>query len=441
MRVGYFTMEYPRATDTFIQREVAAVRDLDIEVVTLAARRPGDDHMVGDEQRAERERTHYLLPASAAAILSSQARLVLRHPGRWLRGVALAASTARPGLRGGLYQLFYFLEAGLLAARVDEHELDHLHAHFGDVATSVAMLAGALSGRPFSFTLHGPGVFFDAHVWHLGTKIERADFVACISWFCRSQAQLLSSEAMAEKLHIIHCGVDPARYDTTAPTPEASDDVNDEAESSIRLAFVARLDHVKGVTVLLDAMAEVRATGRDVRLSIVGDGPSRSDFVAAAERLGVSHAVDFLGYRNSDEVATVLRESDVFVLPSFAEGVPVSLMEASASGLPVIATNVGGVTELVEDDVTGFVLAPGDTSALAARITQLADDPALRARLGAAGRGRVAAEFESRSEAARLAQLFRRHVDRRSHAGIGVRPALGPVGSSDESSAPGPNGS
>ncbi len=397
-------MEYPRATDTFIQREVASVRSAGVEVDTFAVRRPGDEHMVGDEQRAERERTFYVFPPSAARMAKAHLLGLLKRPKRTLSALKLAASTARPGLSGSLKQVAYFAEAGVVADEIEARDISHVHAHFGDVATSVAMLAAELSGRPFSFTLHGPGVFFDANVWHLGTKIERARFVSCISWFARSQAQLLSSEEAADRLHIVHCGVDADRYDAS---PRSSTAVSESAQSGVtRLAFVARLDHVKGLTILLDAVAAARQNGTNVELTVVGDGPARSSFERHANKVGVGGSVTFAGYCSQDEVAEILGQSDVFVLPSFAEGVPVSLMEACASGLPVIATQVGGVSELVIDGETGFIVPPGDAAALRDRIDALVNDPALRSRMGAAGRRRVQSEFASATEGARLASLF-----------------------------------
>jgi len=328
--------------------------------------------------------------------------------------MALAYDTKRAGLRGGLYQAFYFAEAGLLADRLRSERFDHLHSHLGDVATSVAMLAASLANVPFSFTLHGPGVFFDANVWRLDAKIERASFVSCISWFARSQAQLLSSADAASKLHIIHCGVDPSRYEDRSTS-------TGEATETFRLAFVARLDHVKGVGELLEAVATLAADLPGLRLDLAGDGPERATYEGTARRLGIADRVTFHGYVDQSGVAELLATADAYVLPSFAEGVPVGLMEAQASGLPVVATQVGGVSELVVDGVTGFVCRPGDRTQLAERIAQLASDPELRRRMGAAGRQRVTVDFNSADEGRRLADLFR-HAGATGH--IGARPTL-----------------
>ena len=417
-RVLYFAAEYPRATDTFIQREIAAVRSAGLGVESSAIRQPGDEHMVGDEQRVERTRTQYLLPPSIPGLMRAHLGVLARAPKRYLSTMRLAATTKRAGLRGGLYQAFYFAEAGLLAERVRREGFDHLHSHLADVSTSVAMLAASLAGVPFSFTLHGPGVFFDANVWRLDAKIERAAFVSCISWFARSQAQLLSSAESASKLHIVHCGVDPARYTDRSSVP-APDDNN----GVVRLAFVARLDHVKGVGELLEAVAALVDDYPGLRVDLAGDGPGRSRYEALARSLDLDDRVTFHGYVNQTAVAELLSSADVYVLPSFAEGVPVGLMEAQASGLPVIATQVGGVSELVVDEETGFVCRPGDRDQLTRRIAVLAGDPELRRRMGAAGRARVVADFDSAAEGRRLAALFVATAEQPGTTGkLGVRP-------------------
>ncbi len=395
-RVAYVTGEYPRATDTFIQREVAALRAGGLDVHTFAVRRTGDEHMVGPEQLAERERTSYLLPPSKAGLIRDHLRLIAADRGRYVEAARLAWSTRRRGIAGIAKQLAYFAEAGMLAAELRRRDIDHLHAHFADSATSLAMLTAAVGGLRYSFTLHGPGIFFEADTWQLGTKCDRAAFVSCISYFARSQAMVFADPDTTDRLHLVHCGIDASAM------PMATHDVDDPHQ----LVFVARVAQLKGLGIMIEAMPTIVAADPTASLLVVGDGPDRPRYEALARELGVADHVRFAGYQSQAEVRTHLSSSAVFVLPSFAEGVPVSLMEAMAAGLPVITTQVGGITELVTDGENGDVLRPGDVDALADRVVKLLADPELRRARGAHGRRVVEAEFDSATEAARLRALF-----------------------------------
>lgn len=395
MKIAYLTGEYPRATDTFIQREVAGLRAEGIEVLTCSIRRTGDQHLVGEEQKAEAARTFHVLPAVANPLRMARAELwAMARPARYLRALALAWKTAPRGIRGRVYNLIYFAEAVVLAHHMARMGVSHLHNHIAKSSCTVAMLAAEIAGLPYSFTLHGPDIFFAPEHWRLDEKIARARFVACISEFSRSQAMLWSDPVHWPKLKIVHCGVEPERYTTGA-------------RDGTRLIFVGRLDAVKGVPVLLDAFAEARDTLPGLSLTLVGDGPDRAELEAEVIASGLAGAVIFAGYRSQAEVAALLAEHDALVLPSFAEGVPVVLMEAMAARLPVIATAVGGVGELVEHGVSGLTVPPGDGAALRAAILQVLGDGALRTRMGAAGRAVVETRFTATTEAARLARLFR----------------------------------
>jgi len=393
--IVYLTGEYPRASHTFILREIAALRRLGLAIHPCTVRRTAPDELIGPEEEAARAETFHVLDAARNPfrLLSDHVAAFLRAPGRYAAAFALALRTGRPGLRGGLWQVFYFLEAGVLARHVLKLGAAHLHNHFADSSANLAMITSALSGVPFSFTLHGPAELFEPRSWRIDAKVARARFTVCISHFARSQAMLFSDRAHWRRLKVVHCGVELARYDP-APPP---------ARDGLHLLFVGRLTAIKGVFVLLEAAARADVPG--LRLTLVGDGPDRAALEAEAARLGV--AAEFLGFGSQGAVAEALARADALVLPSFAEGVPVVLMEAMASGRPVIATRVGGVSELVTDGESGFLVSPGDSAAFAAAIERLSVmDAAARAAMGAGGRDRVEAEFDVDREARRLARLF-----------------------------------
>jgi glycosyltransferase involved in cell wall biosynthesis len=243
--------------------------------------------------------------------------------------------------------------------------------------------------------MHGPAEFFEPKYWRLDEKIRRAKFVCCISHFSRSQGMIFGPPEKWDRMHVVHCGVDPQGYEPRKHQGKGR-----------RLLFVGRLAAVKGVPVLLDAVAQLSQDHPDAELVIAGDGPDRQRLESRAKDLGISDRVRFLGYQSQSQVRKLLRETDVFAMASFAEGVPVVLMEAMAAGVPVVATRIAGVPELVDDGACGFLVPPGDTEALAERISLLFDDPASRNRFAGAGRAKVEQEFNLSTESQRLCQIL-----------------------------------
>ena len=394
-RLAYLTSLYPAVSHTFILREVAALRELGFAVESCSMRRPEPEHLTGPEERASLATTYYIIEEGKNPLVMLKAiAFALRSPGRLATALGLAWRTAPPGAKGLLKQIAYLAEALVLARHLKNKRIDHLHSHFADLSTNVAMLAATLLDLPFSYTLHGPAEIYEPEKWALRTKTERATFVACISHFARSQAMYFSDPEHWGKLKIIHCGVVPERYGHAPPAEQ----------TMLRLVFVGRLTPIKGLRILLEAFARSLERRPDLHLTLIGDGEDRAHLEALAAPLGAT--VVFAGYRSQGEIAMLLSEADAFVLPSFSEGLPVVLMEAMAAGKPVIATRVGGVSELVEDGISGFLVPPGDVESLAQSICQIADDPDLRKRMGEAGRAMVRREFDVRHEAARIAALF-----------------------------------
>ncbi|NJM70255.1 MAG: glycosyltransferase family 4 protein [Scytonema sp. RU_4_4] len=404
MRIAYLTGEYPRATDTFIQREVITLREMGVDVHTFSVRRTGDEHMVGEEQKRERDRTFYILPPNPINLLLAHLGLLLASPKKYLQAIKLAWSTSQPGLRGAFYQFFYFLEAGILAKQIQKRQIVHLHNHIVEASGTVAMLAAHLGGFTYSFTLHGPYIFFRPHQWRLDEKIKRALFVCCISHYARSQGMIFAPTDKWNRMHIIHCGIDPALFNVVSHN-----------ESGKRLLFVGRLAAAKGLPILLESLVTLRrclttsccaSTHCELTLTVVGDGPDRQKLEQMTAQLGLSQNVNFVGYKSQAEVRNYFQQTDIFVMSSFAEGIPVVLMEAMAAGVPVVATQIAGVSELVEDGVNGYLVPPGDSISLTECIEKLLSDDKLRAAFGTVGRTKVEKDFNIHHEVARLHHLM-----------------------------------
>jgi glycosyltransferase involved in cell wall biosynthesis len=257
---------------------------------------------------------------------------------------------------------------------------------------------GRAEGLSWSFTMHGPTEFDDVTAFALADKVRDAQWVACISDYCRSQLMKLVEPRHWDRLEIVHCGVDAERF---APVDRSARD-----PGALEVLCLGRLVPDKGQVILLDAVAALRRDGSDARLTLAGDGPDRGALEAHAKALGVADAVRFVGAVGQDRIRELYAAADVFCLPSFAEGVPVVLMEAMACGLPVVTTRITGVPELVDDGRSGMLVRPGRSDELAGALQRMLDDPEMRRRLGETGRRKVEAEYDIAGSVDDLYRLF-----------------------------------
>jgi glycosyltransferase involved in cell wall biosynthesis len=262
------------------------------------------------------------------------------------------------------------------------------------------MLAAKLGGFTFSFTMHGPHIFFEPYRWRLDEKIQQAKFVVCISHFCRSQGMLFSRPDQWNKLHIIHCGVEPSLFK----------EIRHQGIGN-RLLYVGRLAAEKGLPVLLDGLNKLLSDQPDLILTIVGDGPDRYLLEQQVSNLNLQEHVCFVGYQSQASVRSYLEETDVFILPSFAEGIPVVLMEAMAAGVAVVATQIAGIGELVQSGVNGYLVPPGDQDSLIECLNYLVDNPEIRSRFGVLAREKVEKDFNALLEIEKLYRLFAGEVE------------------------------
>jgi biofilm PGA synthesis N-glycosyltransferase PgaC len=400
--LAYMTGEYPRATDTFIQREIAALRELGYSIQTFAARKPKPEQILDRTGRLERGATRYLLPLHSFRTILAQYYLSWRHPNRNRRASILAIKTCPLSFTGIFKQQAYLVEAARLAWEMKKLNIRHLHNHFSDSSCTVAMLASVLGGFTYSFTVHGPADFVKPTYWRMAEKVRRASFVICISEYARQCVLEIAGPEAANKLHVVHCGVDSI---PSTPSPGIPGEGWGEGLQNNRLLFIGRLTEAKGLPILLRALALIRQT-KPAQLKIIGDGPDRPALEKLSAELNLSDAVEFLGYQPQSRVREILNETDVFVMTSRAEGVPVVLMEAMAAGLPVVAPRIAGIPELVDDGQNGFLTPVDDPNATAEAVLTLLADPKLREQFGKEGKKKVEEQFNVQIEAKKLADLF-----------------------------------
>jgi colanic acid/amylovoran biosynthesis glycosyltransferase len=394
-RVAYLMSHYPAVSHAFVLREVEHVRATGVDLDTLSIHRTPAEQLLAEADRRAAATTFSVLPASPRQLAAAHLEALLRSPRRYLATLVLALRTGAPGVRERLWHLFYFAEAMLLLRYCRRAGITHIHALFADSATDVAMLVThyrrgrAIHGMPctWSLAVHGSVEFYNVRQYALADKLAHACFAVAVSDFGRSQLMRFSADEQWPHIHVVRCAVDLEHY---APPPEERPAWSGHAE----VLFVGRLLPGKGITLLLEAIGDLRRRGLDVRLTVAGDGPARGSLERAARHHGVSEAVRFLGAVGQDALLEVYRAADLFCLPSFAEGIPVVAMEAMATELPVVITRIMGVPELVDDGVEGLLIPPGRVDALTEALERLVRDPEQRRRMGRAGRQRIARQYE-----------------------------------------------
>lgn len=394
MRIAYLINRYPLVSHTFIRREIQALEQLGVAVERYSIRR-GE---VADElDRPEAERTQVILDAGPLGLVAAVCVALVTRPVGWCRALAMAVRCGRRSQRGLLRHLVYFAEAVALARLMRRDGVEHLHAHFATNPTMVAMLAHALSGVGYSFTVHGPEEFDQPAALSLPEKIARARFVVAISEFGRSQVFRWCPHDQWSKVHVVRCTVDRSFFDTPLePLPDEP-----------RLVCVGRLGPEKGQQRLVEACARLRERGVGFELVLVGGGAFTERTRALIDRLGLGDRVTVTGWVDGGRVREQINRARLMVMPTFAEGLPVVFMEALALGRPVVSTYVAGIPELVVPGETGWLIPAGSTEAIVEVLEEALSTPVAQlAEMGRCGRARVAELHNASNEAAKLARLF-----------------------------------
>jgi colanic acid/amylovoran biosynthesis glycosyltransferase len=399
-RLAYLVSRYPAVSHTFILREVCQLRarGFDIEVASINSPDRAVEAMT-DTERAEAQRTYMVKAHGIFGALAAHVWGLLR-PLAYLRGLYHALRSGGWNLYRNLYGLFYFTEALMLWRWMQDKQLDHLHVHFATAAANVALLLKQFAPIGLSLTVHGPDEFYDAPGQRLKDKIAMADFIICIGAFARSQLMHLSPAGDWHKFEVCPLGVDLDRY---APSL-------DREMAPFTILCVGRLSSAKGQRILIQACQRLVEEGRPVRLVLVGAGPDETGLKSMVAQAGMSEVVTFTGALNEIEVRSWYGRADVFALASFAEGIPVVLMEAMASGIPCVTTRITGIPELIRDGIDGLLVAPSDTGELASALASLMDDPDLRVELASSGRARVEEKYDLTRNIDRLGQVFINHL-------------------------------
>ena len=397
MKVAYFINQYPKVSHTFIRREIQALERQGISVQRIALR-GWDAELVDAADHAERQQTRYVLQDGVRGLVGALARTALTRPLRLARAAACAVRLSRQSERSLLHHLVYVTEACRVVQWAAATGTPHLHAHFGTNSAEVALLARLLGGPTYSFTVHGPEEFDKPQSIHLREKIAHSAFVVAISSFCRSQLYRWVPPGQWDKIQVVRCGIESAFHQG----------VSAACNPVRQLVCVGRLSEQKGHLLLVEAAQILAVRGESFSLVLAGDGELRAPLEADIARLGLAQCVTITGWIDSAEVRRLILASRALVVSSFAEGLPVVVMEAMALRRPVIGTWIAGIPELVEEGRNGWLCPAGDACALADAMQRcLQADDAELVRMGAHAHAAVLARHDVDQEAARLGALFR----------------------------------
>jgi colanic acid/amylovoran biosynthesis glycosyltransferase len=405
IRLGYLLSRYPAISHTFFLKEIVGLRQRNLSVEVASINHPDRPTIaLPPIEASEAAATYYVKPTSILRVAGQVLSIAIAHPVVAWRGLLAALRLGEFDLLRRAFALFYWAEALLVGDWLRRRELTHLHVHFGGAVATVGMLTSQAWQIPWSVTLHGPDEFFDQDAFYLRQKIESASFVICISDFCRSQVLRIAPGLDDRSLEIVRLGVDCEALQPAEANPVES------PSRPLQLACTGRMVAAKGHRILLEAIASLAAEKIEVDCTLIGDGPERPALEALCARLGIAAQVHFLGAMAHQPTLAQVAKADVFVLASFAEGLPVALMEAMALGVPCISTTIAAIPELIRDRQNGLLVPPANSAALAEALRLLAADPKLRLELGRHARQTAAESYNLAKNLDSLAAVWSRRL-------------------------------
>ncbi len=391
--IAYLTSRYPAISNAFIHREIVQLRKLGIKIITASINpiENMDQPYPADEQKAI-DTTFYVKKAGFWKALLAFTTTLFTQPLRFIKGFTYAVKLGGLHPIHLIYHLFYFAEALLVGKWMIRNHAKHLHVHFANPASTVGLLVAKTFPVTYSITIHGPDEFYEVSGSHLAEKIDATQFIVCISEYARSQLMRIAPYEQWDKFFIVPLGVDPHLF---VPMNKISE------KKTFEILCVGRLVPAKGQRILIEAFKKLRSEGLPMMLRLIGDGPDRKEL----EKLKNNEIV-LEGSVNQDHIRNFYAQADLFVLPSFAEGKPVVLMEAMSMEIPCISTSINGIPELIKDGRDGMLVPPSDSQALANAIKSLYNDQRLRDNIGKSGRYRILAEHDLHTNVKKLAVVF-----------------------------------
>lgn len=402
MKIAYLAPEIPALSATFVYKEINKLKDLGLEIVPFSVHIPSSIANEPELNELKKQVIH-LYERSKRVVIVAHIYLLFRHPLRYFTNVGhLLSDMAKVGFlsRNASGLVFRFFYAGSLAKDLIQKNCQHLHVHFAHVPTDIAMYAASLSGITFSVTAHANDLF--ERGWLLKEKVARSQFFATISEFNKLYLQNLGIDT--DKIRIVRCGVDEEQF-------EPRQGFNSKAK--IKIGVVGRLIEKKGIDTLINAIKTLKDNGYDIALHIAGSGPLKDHLTQQmSDCMLDSDDIIFVGAIDNTLVAKFITSLDIFVLPckmdrkGDMDGIPVVLMEAMLSGVPVISSRLSGIPELIIDKKTGLLITPDDSQSLVDAISLMLINENLRKTMVEQAIIKVKQEFSLLSNTTYLYEMF-----------------------------------
>lgn len=400
MRIAYLTTTYPSVSHTFIRRELTELERQVGEISRFAIRHTPYD-IVDPDDAAEDSKTFRVLTQSATRWLGAVARRGVFAPGKAVAGLRKAVQLGFRSQRGMARHFVYFGEALLLLDEMKRQGIEHVHVHFGTNPAAVATIMRAMGGPSYSFTVHGPDELDAPLGLALGQKMEDAAFVVAITDYCAGQLRRWVGHQHWDKIRVVHCTVGDEFFEEAQP-------IDPESKS---LICVGRLSAQKGQLLLVEAFADAIDQGVDANLVLAGDGDMRGEIERLIFERGLQDRVRITGWISGEQVRKEILASRALVLPSFAEGLPMVIMEAYALGRPVLSTYIAGIPELVVDQENGWLIPSGSKPRITAAIRDIMQTPVEKLEaMAAKGREAVRERHYTPTETSKLASAVRETV-------------------------------
>lgn len=401
-KIAYLNSRHPATSQTFILREVSSLREMGFNIQVASINDTDLPQMKRtSEEKQEIARTFYVKRAGWKKVISSFLRTLVKRPMSLIKGFFYSICLGAFDFRRMFYHLFYFAEALVVGCWMEDENIKHLHVHFANPAGTVALIVSKIFSFTHSITVHGPDIFDDVTLNALPRKIQEAKFVCCIGYYTKSQLMRLSVPEQWEKLEIAPLGVDTQLFSPKVFRPKPA---------PYEILCVGRQVSAKGHLIAIAALEKLLQRGYNVKLRLLGGGPLHKEILKSINRRNLSSHVIVEGAVNHTRVIEAYRSADIFALPSFAEGIPVVLMEAMAVELPCVATFVNGIPELIRDKVDGLLVMPADSDGLAKAIESLIANAEYRKQIGQAGRQRILEKYAIQTNIKKLATIFERRL-------------------------------